>query len=98
MTTCLLRERQLGFVLEVRLSKLESYSYECVSGRHKRRLFGGGRYSEYEREEMGKVKEYLRKKKPHMDYSEEVLLRLCYSGDFLLSEVTERVRLYDEWH
>ena len=33
-----------------------------------------------------------------MDYSEELLLRLAYSGHFMISEVTEKVKMYDEWH
>lgn len=67
-------------------------------GRHKRRIFARTPYVKEEKEKLDITKQYLRKKAPHMNYSDELLLRLCYSGHFLLSEITEKFKMYDEWH
>jgi hypothetical protein len=44
------------------------------------------------------LKEYLKKKAPNMHYTDELLLKFSYEGNFLLSDVTEKVKMYDEWH
>ena len=33
-----------------------------------------------------------------MSYIDELLLRLSYSGSFLLSEITKKIKLFDDWH
>lgn len=33
-----------------------------------------------------------------MSYSDELLLRLSYSGNFLLSEITKKLKCFDDWH
>ncbi len=33
-----------------------------------------------------------------MNYTDELLLRFNYSGNFLLSQAIDKVRQYGEWH
>jgi hypothetical protein len=75
-----------------------NYQYENVNGKHVRRIFAHSAYETFEREAILNLKEYLKKKAPNIYYPDELLLRFNYLGNFLLSEVTEKVKLYDEWH
>lgn len=63
-----------------------------------RRIFTRSLYEPFEREAIDKLKEYLKKKAPNIYYPDELLLRFNYAGQFHFSEVTERVKLYEEWH
>ena len=47
---------------------------------------------------IAKVKDYLHKLSPNVTHPDELLLRLCYAGNFMMSEVTEKIKAYDEWH
>lgn len=33
-----------------------------------------------------------------MHYTDQLLLKFNYEGKFLISDVTEKVKMYDEWH
>lgn len=66
----------------------EKYIYEEIGTERKRRIFGKLPYTQYEIEHINKLKEYLNKKSPYMNYPNELLLRFNYSGNFLLSKVT----------
>lgn len=40
----------------------------------------------------------MHKKSPYVSYPDELLLRFSYAGNFLLSQATEKVKQYEEWH
>jgi len=33
-----------------------------------------------------------------MNYTDELLLRFSYSGNFLISEIIKKIKLYTDWH
>lgn len=77
---------------------IADYIHETINGRKVRRIFAKCQYEQYERDAIEKLKDYLKKKAPNMHYTDELLLKFSYEGNFLLSDVTEKVKMYDEWH